>query len=62
MFNQESLAEAGQILLNEFPFAVWETLYVTMLATAFAILIGLPIGVLLVVGEKGSVLPFPKGL
>jgi len=62
MFNQESLAEAGQILLNEFPFAVWETLYVTMLATAFAILIGLPIGVLLVVGEKGSVLPFPKGI
>ena len=32
----------------------------TILATVFAIVIGLPLGVLLVVGEKDGVLPLPK--
>ena len=32
------------------------------LSTLFAIIIGLPLGVLLVAGEKGGVLPLPKGL
>ncbi|MGN1085366.1 MAG: methionine ABC transporter permease [Lachnospiraceae bacterium] len=44
------------------PFALWETTYVTVLATAFAILLGLPLGVLLVAGEKDGVLPLPKGV
>ncbi|MGN1001183.1 MAG: methionine ABC transporter permease [Oscillospiraceae bacterium] len=42
--------------------AIWETVYVTLLATAFAIIIGLPLGVLLVAGEKGGVLPLPSWL
>ena len=33
-----------------------------MLATAFAVLIGLPLGILLVTGEKNGVLPLPKGV
>lgn len=43
----------------EFPLAVWETIYVTVLATAFAIVIGLPLGVLLVIGEKDGILRLP---
>ena len=34
----------------------------TVLATAFAILLGLPLGILLVAGEKDGVLPLPKGV
>ena len=41
-------------------FAIWETFYVTMLSTAFALVLGLPLGVLLVAGEKDGVLPLPK--
>ena len=42
--------------------AVWETFYITVLATAFALVIGIPLGVLLVVGDKGGVLPLPGWL
>ncbi len=61
-FSPEAIQEAITILLEEIPFALWETTYVTLLSTAFAILIGLPLGVLLVVGEKGGVLPLPRWL
>lgn len=60
LLSSEAVQEALPILQNEIPLAVWETVYVTVLATAFAILIGLPLGVLLVAGEKGGVLPLPK--
>lgn len=56
----EALAEALNILQHEFPMALWETFYVTVAATALAIVLGLPLGVLLVVGEKKGVLPLPK--
>jgi D-methionine transport system permease protein len=59
-FSSETVVEALDILKNEFPLAVWETVYITVLATAFAIIIGLPLGVLLVAGEKDGVLPLPK--
>lgn len=39
--------------------AIWETVYVTLAATLFAIIIGLPLGVLLVTGEKRGILPLP---
>ena len=51
-FTPEKLQEAWECLLNEFPFAMWETLYSTLLATFFAIVIGLPLGVILVTGES----------
>ena len=51
MFTSEALEEALWILKNEFPMAIWETMYVTVLATLFAIVLGLPLGVLLVAGE-----------
>lgn len=58
----KAVEEALWILKNEFPTAFWETFYVTVLATFFAIIIGLPLGVLLVTGEKGGVRPLPSGL
>lgn len=61
-FTSEAFSEAVDILINDMPFALWETTYVTVLATLFAVIIGLPLGVLLVVGEKGGVLPLPKWL
>ena len=59
---EETLAEAWQIIQTQFPLAIWETVYVTLLSTAFAIVLGLPLGVLLVAGEKDGVLPLPAWL
>ena len=39
------------------PFAVWETLYAPILATIFAYVIGLPLGVLLVITQPGHIRP-----
>ncbi len=60
IFSQEVIDETLDILINEIPYALWETFYVTILATLFAVIIGLPLGVLIVVGEKDGVLPLPK--
>ena len=62
MFSAEAIEEALTILKEEIPFALWETVYVTILSTAFAILLGLPLGILLVAGDKKGVLPLPKGV
>ena len=62
VFAQEVLQEAWDIIRTQFPLAIWETVYVTILSTAFAIVLGLPLGVILVVGEKGGVRPLPAGL
>lgn len=59
LFSQETMSEAGRIIAAEFPVAIWETVYVTVLSTVFAIVIGLPLGVALVAGEKDGVLPLP---
>ena len=62
LFSPETLQEAWMVLKTQIPLAIWETVYVTVLSTAFAIVLGLPLGVLLVAGEKNGVLPLPKGL
>lgn len=61
IFSSQAFAEMLEIVKNEFLFATWETVYVTVVSTAFAIILGLPLGVLLVAGEKNGVLPLPKG-
>ncbi len=61
-FTPESLAEAWTIFLRDFPMALWDTVYVTVLATFFAIVIGLPLGMLLVAGDQGGVRPLPAPL
>ena len=62
LFSPESIEELTVALQTQFLPAIWETFYVTLLSTAFAIVIGLPLGVLLVVGEKNGVLPLPTWL
>ena len=56
----DTVQEALYVLQHEIPFAIWETFYVTLVSTALAVVIGLPLGVLLVVGDKNGVLPLPK--
>lgn len=58
----ESVRTALEVLKTQFPLAIWETVYVTLLSTFFAILIGLPLGVLLVAGEDGKILRVPRWL
>ena len=60
MFYSESFQSAWQIIKTEIPLAIWETFYVTVLSTFFAIIIGLPLGVLIVAGDNGRVLKIPK--
>ena len=56
------VAKQLEIITSEFGFATWETLYSLVLEVAFAYLIGLPLGVLLVTGEKDSIRPLPGWL
>ena len=53
------VAQQLEIIASEFPFATWETLYSLVLEVVFAYLVGLPLGVLLVTGEKGGIRPLP---
>ena len=61
-FQSEAFLKAMDILKTEFPLAIWETLYVTVLSTFFAIVIGLPLGILLVAGENGRILKVPAAV
>lgn len=58
----EPVQEALRVLREQFPLAIWETVYVTVLSTFFATVIGLPLGVLLVAGENNKIIKVPKGL
>lgn len=60
IFSAEVLNETLSVVRAEFAMAIWETLYVTLLAAAFAFLIGLPLGVLLVIGEKDGIFPISR--
>lgn len=51
-----------EIIQSEFLFATWETVYSLALQVLFSYLIGLPLGVLLVTGEKGGIHPIPSWL
>ena len=55
-------SETWNIIVTQFPLAIWETVYVTILATAFAYVLGLPLVVILVIGEKDGILPLPAKL
>ena len=61
-FASDAFQTALDVLKNQFPLAIWETVYVTVLSTFFAIVIGLPLGVLLVAGDEGRILHIPKGV
>lgn len=51
------VAQQIEIIVSEFGFATWETLYSLVLEVLFAYLIGLPLGVMLVTGEKEGIRP-----
>ena len=53
------VAQQIEIIVSEFPFAIWETLYSLVLEVIFAYVIGLPLGVILVTGEKEGIRPLP---
>ena len=61
LFSEKSVQDLISILPS-LPTALWETFYVTVLSTALSLVIGLPLGVLLVTGEKDGVLPLPGWL
>lgn len=48
------LWDAGIIQLG-----IWETIYMTLISTLFAYLLGMPLGILLHVTEKGGIHPLP---
>ena len=53
------LLQQLQIIQSEYLKATWETVYALTLQTLFAYVIGLPLGVLLVIGEKDGIRPVP---
>ena len=53
------VAQQVAIITNEFGFATWETLYSLAQEVLFAYIVGLPLGVLLVIGEKEGIHPLP---
>ncbi len=61
-FADPKVAEQIGYLMQRLPTDIWETLYATILSTFFACLIGLPLGILLVAGEQGGILPLPRAL
>lgn len=58
----KTIQEIWRVTREEMPFAIFETFYVTILSTVFSLILGLPLGVLLVVGDKKGILPFPRWL
>lgn len=62
MFSAANLQETWEIVRTQFLPAFWETLYVTFAATLLAVIIGAPLGILLVTGEKDGIHPLPKFL
>ena len=61
-FTPEKLQEAWSLIQSDFLAATWQTLFVTVLATLFAILIGMPLGMILVVCDKNGIRPWPATL
>lgn len=58
-FSDPKLLQQLQIIKSEYLKATWETLYALGLQTFFAYVIGLPVGILLVTGEKNGIRPLP---
>ncbi len=61
-FQSETFVNAVEVFKSEFPLAIWETVYVTVLSTFFAIVLGLPLGILIVAGENGRIIRVPKAI
>lgn len=62
MFDSKDLELLKNIVEQDLLRFIGETLVMTFLPTVIAFLIGLPLGILLVVGEEDGILPLPKPL
>lgn len=62
LFTADAWVQAWEVVKSEFLMGFWETFYVTVVSTLFSLVIGLPLGVLLVAGDKNGVLPLPSWL
>ena len=60
LLQNEEVLRLLELSKNGLLFAIWETLYLTVISTFFSYVIGLPLGVITVVGEPGGVLPLPR--
>lgn len=61
-FQSPEWMQAVHVLQSELLEQIWETLYSTFLSTALAYVIGLPLGVILVTGEKDGIRPLPASV
>ncbi|MBR2823954.1 MAG: ABC transporter permease [Clostridia bacterium] len=61
-FSEKKMADAWVIIQEDFLSATVSTLYITLMSTLLAILIGLPLGVLLVTGDQKGIRPLPRWL
>ena len=57
-----AIEETVEIIQSDFLLATWETIYVTIITAFLAFVLGLPLGILLVIGEEGGIRPIPKWL
>ncbi len=58
----ESFADEWEIIVTQFPTAIWETIYAVFVSTLIAMLIGIPLGIILVTGDENGIAPLPKWL
>jgi len=61
-YNAEKLEKAWEVIRTYFLPETAVTLYITLMSTLFAILIGLPLGVILVTGDSKGIHPLPSPL
>ena len=61
-FTQAKLEKTWKLIESSFLKETGVTLYVTLVSTLFAILIGLPLGIILVTGDSKGIRPLPKPL
>jgi len=61
-YNAEKLEKAWTVIRTQFLHETGITLYITLVSTLFAILIGLPLGVILVTGDSKGIRPLPRPL
>lgn len=52
--------EVLELTKTEIPFAIWETFYVVIISTALSILIGVPLAMIIVVGDQNGIHPIPR--
>ena len=61
-FSEKKMTDAWVIIQEDFLSATFSTLSITLVSTLLAILIGLPLGVILVTGDAKGIRPLPRWL